>query len=491
MGAGTAFAAANTGCVERVEAERIVSGEPSVAVELLLRLDGLVVQNAQLAAHNASLTERVEELERRARRSSRTSHVPPSSDGPGVPRRPSKPPSERSRGGQPGHPGSYRALCAAPDTTVEVAPTACAGCGGLLDEDAVVGVGGRHQVWEIPAPRALVTEYRLQRCRCTRCGAATTATLPLGVPTGMFGPNLEAAIIGLSLSERVSRRRVCEVVAELCGVQVALGTIDRILARAADAFAPAVAAIDDELHRAACRSVDETSWRVAGRRSWAWAATTRRAVRFRLLNSRGRDSCHALLGEHPTGVITTDRWAVYNHLPLNQRQICWAHLARDFRAQAEKPGRVGQIATRLVATTSRMCIAWKQHRGDRVVLAATLEPVRAALEHDLDLLAQCGEDSAAAEFALNLIILDNALWTFVANQAVEPTNNAVERALRPIVIHRKTSYGTQTDHGSSVYEALQSIVQTLRHQHRDVYAWLRDALQAAHHQQPLPAIISG
>lgn len=335
-----------------------------------------------------------------------------------------------------------------------------------------------------------MTEYRLERCRCTRCGTKTTAPLPVGVPTGMFGPNLEAAIIGLSLSERVSRRRVCEVVAELCGVTVALGTIDRVLARAATAFAPAVAAIDAELRNAPSRNVDETSWRVAGRRSWAWAATTPHAVRFRLLDSRGRDSCSILLGEHPDGVITTDRFGVYNHLPLARRQICWAHLARDFRAQAEKPGRVGTIATRLVETTSRMFIAYKHHRSDREALAAALAPVRAALDDDLDQLARCGEDSAAAEFALNLIILDNALWTFVTNTAVEPTNNAVERALRPIVIHRKTSYGTQTTHGSSVYETLQSVIQTLRQQHHDVYAWLRDALTAAHHSRPLPAIIT-
>lgn len=469
--------------MERSEAERIVATEPSVAVELLLRFDAL-------AAHNAELTERVEELERRARRSSRTSHLPPSSDGPGAPRRPGKPPSERNRGGQPGHPGTSRLRCSAPDAIVEVAPQACARCGSALAAAVVVGVGGRHQVWEIPAPRALVTEYRLARCRCARCGAGTTATLPVGVPSGMFGPNLEAAIVGLSLSERVSRRRVCEVVAELCGVTVALGTIDRILGRAAEAFAPAVAAIDAELHGAAHRNVDETSWRVAGRRTWAWAATTPHAVRFRLLDSRGRDSCSILLGERPDGVITTDRFSVYNHLPLARRQICWAHLARDFRAQAEKPGRVGTIATRLVQTTSSMFIAWKRHRDDREALAAALEPVRAALEHDLDLLARCGEDTAAAEFALNLIILDNALWTFVTNTAVEPTNNAAERALRPIVIHRKTSYGTQTEHGSSVYEALQSVVQTLRQQHRDVYAWLRDALTAAHHTTPLPAIIT-
>jgi transposase len=369
-------------------------------------------------------------------------------------------------------------------------PAACGGCGAPLAAEASLRVVGRHQVWEIPAPRAVVSEYRLHRSRCDCCGCETTASLPAGVPAGMFGPNLEAAIVGLTLSERVSRRRVCEVIDELCGVSIGLGTIDRVLARAANAFAPALAAIDESLAGAASRCVDETSWQVAGQRVWAWAATSPQAVRFRIVNSRGRDSCHTLLGERPGGVMTTDRWSAYGHLPLAQRQICWAHLARDFRAVAEKPGRVGQIASRLVATTSRLFLCWRDQRADREALRAALGPVREALDDDLDQLARCGEDHGAAEFALNLIILGDALWTFAHNPAVEPTNNAVERALRPLVIHRKTSYGTQTEHGTRVYETLQSIVGTLRHQHRNVYAWLRDALDAAHHGHALPAIIT-
>ena len=160
-----------------------------------------------------------------------------------------------------------------------------------------------------------------------------------------------------------------------------------------------------------------------------------------------------------------------------------------FPGVSENPGVVGEIATRLVTHTSRMFNAWALDKEDRSALRAALQPVRLAIEADLEKLAHCFYDEQASSFAINLIMLDDALWTFVGNPLVEPTNNAAERVLRPIVIHRKTSYGTQTDHGSTVYETLQSIVQTLRHQHRDVYGWLRDTIAAHHHGQPLPAII--
>ena len=469
--------------MEGVEAEAIVA-DRAVAIEVLLRLDAVVTT---LTERNAGLERRVEELERRAKRSSRTSHQPPSADGPGAPKRPGKPASERQRGGQAGHDGHHRALCTTPNEVVDVLPVVCAGCGAPLAAESVIGAR-RHQVWEIPAPQAVVSEHRLLVCQCG-CGTKTTAALPVGVPAGMFGANLEAAIVGLSLSERVSRRRVCEVVEELCGVTIGLGTIDRVLARSAQRLASTLAEIDTEIHTAAVLNVDETSWAEAGKKAWAWAATTPRAVRLRLEYSRGRVSCHALIGETPPGIITTDRWSASNHLPQHQRQMCWAHLARDVRDVSERPGRVGQIASRLVGHTASMFSAYKQHRDDRSALGDAITPIRAPIDDDLDLLARCGEDTQAAEFALHLLVLGDALWTFVDNPAVEPTNNAAERVLRPLVIHRNTSYGTQTAHGSRVYETLQSIVQTLRLQHANVYAWLRDALTAANHQRTLPTII--
>jgi len=470
--------------MERAQAEAMLAGDRAVAVELLLRLDAVVTT---LTERNASLERRVEELERGAKRSSRTSHQPPSADGPGAPRRAGKPPSDRQRGGQAGHDGHHRALCSTPDEVVEVLPVVCAGCGAPLAAGSVIGAR-RHQVWEIPAPQARVSEHRLLVCQCG-CGTRTTATLPVGVPAGMFGANLEAAIVGLTLSERVSRRRVCEVIEELCGVTIGLGTIDRVLHRSAHRLTAALTAIDAEIRTAAVVNVDETSWAEAGKKTWAWAATTPRAVRLRLEHSRGRIACHALIGETPPGIVATDRFGAYNHLPLSQRQICWAHLARDFRAVAERPGRIGQIASRLVIDTSRMFTAYTHHRNNRNALGEAITPIRRRIDDHLDLLARCGEDTQAAEFALNLLVLGPALWTFVDNPAVEPTNNAAERVLRPLAIHRKTSYGTNTPHGSRIYETLQSIVQTLRLQHANVYAWLRDALTAANHHRPLPAII--
>ena len=249
------------------------------------------VPETDLHQPRPALTTRVEVLERRLAVSSETSHRPPSSDRRGVVRV-VKAPTGRRRGGQAGHDGHQRAS-EAPSVVVATRPETCRGCGAPLDPAVAVAVD-EHLVWEIPAPRAIVTSYQKTICRCLRCGTTTRAGRVVGEPVGAFGANLEAVIVALSTSERLSRRRLKVVLQELCGVTVGLGTIDRVLARAAIALTAAVSEIDEEITAAHAVNVDETGWRVAGKRHWVWLATTRHAVRIRIDEKRSRAALQRL-----------------------------------------------------------------------------------------------------------------------------------------------------------------------------------------------------
>lgn len=467
--------------MERSEAELIVAESPRLAVELLLRLDAL-------SAQNAVLVERVDELERRVRRSSRSSHQPPSSDGPSVARRQSsREPSGRAGGGQPGHEGHTRELVADPDEVVEHDPFGCRGCGAPLNTSDRVGAAERRQVWEVPQPRATVVEHRLHACRCRRCGRRTRATLPLGVPRGAFGPNLEAIATRLVAADRLSHRAVCRVLRDRNGVRLGQGTISRILTRGAEALTATTAAIGAAVRVAPVVNVDETSWRLAGKRLWIWSASTPDLVRVEIGRSRGQAACRALLGDSPPGIVICDRWSGSNHLPNEQRQACLAHLLRDGRAVSELPGVRGEIGARLLAHLTTVFHSWQLHKHDRPALARALAPTIAAFDDDLVELAMTGVN-AASTFAINLISLGRALWTFSRIDGVEPTNNHAERCLRPLVIHRKTSYGNQTERGLRVYETLQTTVQTLQLRGEHIAARLREAIDAANHGRPINLI---
>ena len=474
--------------MERSEAESIVAHSPAAAVELLLRLDALSGQYAEVVAQNAALAQRVEELERRVRRSSRSSHQPPSSDGPSVARRQSsRPPSGRRRGGQPGHEGHTRELVADPDTVVEHYPAGCGRCGAPLSSADVVGRPERRQVWEVPVPRASVAEHRLFARRCRGCGASTRAALPLGVPRGSFGPNLEATAMRLVAADRLSHRAVCRVLRDLNGVRLGLGTISRILSRGAAALEPTSVAIAAAVKTAPVVNVDETSWKLAGQRRWIWSASTPELVRIQIGPSRSQDACRALLGPTPPGVVISDRWSGYNHLPVERRQICLAHLIRDCRAVSELPDQRGQIGARLLAHLTVVFQHWQLHQHDRAALAQALAPTIEAFDDDLAELAMTGVN-AASTFAINLMGLGPALWTFSRVDGVEPTNNHAERCLRPLVIHRKTSYGNQTERGLRIYQTLQTAVQTLALRGEHIAARLRDAIDAHNHGHPINLI---
>ncbi len=445
-----------------------------MAVELLVSLSAAV----------EALTERVEHLERR---SSRNSHLPPSADRPGTAKRPRDPASGKRRGGQPGHEGHTRELVCDPDRVVLHLPASCAGCGGVLGAADLVGSAERRQVWEIPTPRAIVVEHQLHKARCAGCGTHTRAQLPLGTPRGSFGPMLEATATRLVAADRLSHRAVCRVLRDLNGVRLGLGTISRVLSRGADALSVTVEEIDEQIRKAPVVHVDETSWRLAGARQWIWNAATPRLSRIQIGQSRGRQACRSLIGDAPAGVVVSDRWSGYNHLPTDKRQVCLAHLIRDCRAVSELADERGEIGQRLLDHLTVVFQQWQRHRDDLPALQDALAETIERFDEDLAALAMTGVNPAST-FALNLISLGPALWTFTHTDGVDPTNNHAERCLRPLVIHRKTSYGNQSEHGLRVYETLQSTIQTLTLRGEHIAARLHDAIDAHNHNRPISLI---
>ena len=210
--------------MERAEAEAIYDQGRETVVAVLLRMDE---QIQQLTKQVAKQDKRIADLERRLNRNSRNSSTPPSQDPPGAPQPKRPDPSGRSQGAQTGHRGKGRKLLPveAVDQVVDHWPARC-GCGHCFAE---TGEPARHQVTELPEIAVQVTEHRLHRRRCPGCGSTTRAELPVDVPTGAFGPRMEAAVAALAIRNRVSRRDTVELARELFGAGLASGTVDAIL----------------------------------------------------------------------------------------------------------------------------------------------------------------------------------------------------------------------------------------------------------------------
>ena len=147
----------------------------------------------ELESRMAALEATVQQLREQVQQTSRTSSRPPSSDPPqAIGKRPRREPSGRRPGGQPGHEGQTRALLPVEevDIIIPVKTTPCVHCQQPLQgEDPQPQ---RHQVTELPPATPVVTESQLHRLVCPACGELTRAQLPPGVPSGGFGPRVQA-----------------------------------------------------------------------------------------------------------------------------------------------------------------------------------------------------------------------------------------------------------------------------------------------------------
>ena len=469
--------------MERAEAEAIYDAGREVVVEVLLAMDRRIQQ----------LEARVEKLERQLASNSRNSSRPPSSDPPRTLPKRGKDPSGRKPGGQPGHEGHGRELLptAAVEEIIEHWPERCR-CGHVfaLGERVALSEPKRHQVEELPALAVTVTEHRCERLRCPDCGVQSTGELPGGVAQSSFGPRLQAAVAALSVRNRVSRRDAVELCEELFGARIATGTIDQILARTGEALAAPHEDLLDHARGSAHLNVDETGWRLRGSQRALWGAFSENVAVFQISPSRHEDHAKELLSD-TKAVITSDRWWAYSHLPLRRRQICWAHLRRDFKAHAEGLAAEKEFGELGLSICERLFWAWEcfSHTSDRRELERQIRVLQRELKPALRRFAgKAARYKYVSRMARNLLKLWPALWTFTAMQGVQPTNNHAERALRGAVIYRKLSLGSQSEDGERRIARLLSASITCRLQGRSLHAYLIELLSAHARGDPAPLL---
>jgi transposase len=483
--------------VERADAEGVYERGRDAVVGVLLALSAqnerLQAQVEVLAVRVARQDERIAQLERRLSRSSRNSSQPPSADPPGAPPRRGKDSAGRRQGGQPGHEGKGRPLLPAwaVDQVVDHWPDRC-DCGHAFDPGERVAAGDpvRHQVEELPPITVTVTEHRCQRVRCPGCGRARRGRLPREVAASSFGPRLQAAVATLSVRNRISRRDVVELCEQLFGSRISTGTVEAMLARIAAALEQPCDDLLDRLRSGRAVHMDETGWRTAGERRALWGIFDDRHAYLHVAPDRHEDHAKTLLAE-TKAIVTSDRWWAYTHLPLARRQLCWAHLARDFKAHAEGMAAEKEFGEHGLRLSERIFWAFEiyQHTHDRRQLAAT---IRALQREFKPIIRRYAGKSPRYKYcrgmARNLLKAWPALWTFARHPGVEPTNNHAERALRSAVIYRKLSLGTQSDAGEQRVARLLSAHTTCRLQRRPLHAYLADCLTAHNRGDPIPLL---
>jgi len=384
-------------------------------------------------------------------------------------------------------------------------PRQCRHCGEPLSGDDPEPY--RHQVVELPPIRPQVEEHRLHQLRCAACGTTTRAPLPAGVSTSGYGPRVVATVALLSSEYRMSERMVEGLMADLLGVRLCNGTVNNQRAEASQAVVTPVAEAHQHVQQQKIVHADETGFRQGhadggnpdGRKAWLWVAVTEWVAVFLVRLSRGQDAARELLGAAFAGYLISDRWNGYNWVRVLWRQLCWAHLKREFTKIAEREGESGRIGQALLEQEASLFAYWHRVRDGTLAWARfqkyageVRQRVRALLAEGAAYGPAKGEHSARAQTARtcrDLLKMEPALWLFVRVRGIEPTNNISERTIRHAVLWRRTSFGSQSAAGSEFVARMLTVIMTLRLQKRNVLEYLTQACQAARTGQAAPSLL--
>lgn len=451
---------------------------------------------AELERRVAELEAQVRDLLARLGTNASNSSVPPSANPPQAPKPVVKKPTGRKPGGQPGHTAN-RAVRLPPERVqrvIPLIPDTCERCQEPLPREPGPNDPEPtwHQVAELPKVLVQVTEYQGHARTCT-CGHVTRAVIPAEVQAHRFGSRLTAALAYLAGSPHVSKRGIEEISETLFGMPVALGTVANLEQETSVALQAAHEEAAEAVRAAPTKHVDESGWKQAGQRRWLWTAATTTVAFFVIHAKRGAVGLTALLGETIQGIIHSDRWSAYRRLLVECRQLCWAHLKRDFQKCVDRGGPAQVIGEQGLTLVAALFERWHRFRGgggDRAALQADMQPIQEAWHRLLEEGSACA-DKKAARFCKNLLALEPALWTFVRADGVEPTNNHAERILRSGVLWRKISFGCHSDAGCRFVERLLTVVQTLRLQERNVLDYLEQSVRAHRAGSTAPKLLLG
>ena len=406
---------------------------------------------------------------------------------------PAKVPTGKKRGAQPGHPPHSKRFLPSERVGVVVdhAPECCAACDKSLSAVPNDPDPKRYQVAELPAILAEITEHRGHTRTCS-CGHRTCASIPAAVRKHGLGPHLTATAVYLIGSFGLSKRNAEELVESLFGVPVALGTISNLEREATAALEPAY----QEARRAAAdapvKNVDETGWKQGGLKRWLWAAATGVATVFLIHPRRNLDALTHLLGKI-SGILVSDRWVVYDDWPEERRQLCWAHVKRNWEKRIELGGEAEELGERWLAGQKKVFELWHLFKDKKCTREAMQTEMTAAVESLGEVLLEgsYSRDASLSAYCQRLQEKFPMYWLFTSAEGVEPTNNHAERVQRRAVLWRRKSFGCASRAGCRFVERILTVVGTLRLQGRNALEFLSRCIAARRQGSAGPTLCTG
>ncbi len=344
----------------------------------------------------------------------------------------------------------------------------------------------------MPPVVPLVTEFQVHTLCCGGCGASTRGTLPHQAKE-TFGPHLVALVALMIGTYHLSRRQTQGFLGAVMNIELSLGSIHNQTLEVAKAVEQPVAEVAEAIKRAPVVHCDESGWKRQRGYRVLWVAVCGLMAHFKIQTERSKAACQTMVGDVVDNrIIVSDRYSAYKWIWDANRQVCWAHLDRDFllmsQAKEELAKETGQGLLGCADEVFEAAAAQSAGELDWAVFVEGMSKVRQRVRA----IASGGMASAhkkTAAVCRFMVEHEEAVWTFARVGGVEATNNRAERAIRPAVLWRRSSQGTRTDEGEKFVGAMLTVTETLKLQGRQVLSWLTEAVVAQRQGSAPPSLL--
>lgn len=334
----------------------------------------------------------------------------------------------------------------------------CVHCRGLLQKKSI-------RVFyeeDIPLPtQKVIIKHEVEVGYCALCKRQSSG-IPLPSKKTVLGEKVKKYVCTLSIGNRLSHSQVQAHLKDIFNLNLSIGEVGNILETEANNLRPTYRTLQQSVISQTGTHYDETGWKVQkeeqGKFAWVATGTENNDTVFSLGRSRGKGNI-ADIGKGKVGI--SDDYGAYRN-SFAEHQLCWAHPQRKLRDAAE--------SAEIPEERREQCVDAYRHfsslyRRIRKQLAKRLSPYRKRkFQADFDAVAETRTLDPAPLLKIKESLRKNKekYFTFLRHPGIPVDNNKAERALRHLVIKRRTSFGSKTQRGAETTSILASVILSLK-----------------------------
>jgi len=342
----------------------------------------------------------------------------------------------------------------------------CPRCGGPLEDKGIES----HGVIDIPPLKTERILYQLPKRYCPRCQKSYQPPAPGVLPRSLYGNQLVATVATLHYLHGIPMGRITEQIG------IGLGPLVKLFHRLAKLFSPIPNRLIEPYRHAPVKHADETGWRNDGQSGYVWLFATDKISLFLFRKTRSSSVPREVFGDRPLpGTLVVDRYNAYNKVPC-QIQYCYAHLLREVEEMGKEFSEVDEVKT-FVGTLAPL-LAQAMHLRSLPITDAQFYEQAEKIKSQIREIVHAPAQHLAIR-RMQELFHDNEgrLYHWAKDRRVPADNNLAERDLRPTVIARKVSFGSQSDTGAQSRGVLMTTLHTLKKQSKiDVTSTLKTIL---------------